>query len=138
MSFDTAYWVHNFVAYKPQVMDSLNFNSVETLPGYDARAAFTVNSSSVFKEDVDIVPVVIDDTLSYVPWGGDNNMPFDILKLIEDDEQTGIEDVAASKQVASVEYYSVSGIKNAEPVDGVNIKVVRYTDGSLQTSKFVK
>ena len=67
-------------------MDSLNFNSVETLPGYDARAAFTVNSSSVFKEDVDIVPGVIDDTLSYVPWGGDNNMPFDILKLIEDDE----------------------------------------------------
>ena len=119
-------------------MDSLNFNSVETLPGYDARAAFTVNSSSVFKEDVDIVPVVIDDTLSHVPWGGDNNMPIDILKLIEDDEQTGIEDVAASKQVASVEYYSVSGIKNAEPVDGVNIKVVRYTDGSLQTSKFVK
>ena len=45
-----------------------------------------MNSSAVFKEDVDIVPVVIDDTLSYMPWGGDNNMPFDILKLIEDDE----------------------------------------------------
>lgn len=245
-------------------MDSLNFNSVETLPNLSARAAFQVNSSAVFKEDVDIVPVIIDDTLSYMPWGGDNNMPFDILKLIEDDEtlstcqmfnaevcfgsglrydtclataavksevedffldndiasyylgvclpstvktidvgafdacsnlaefhiravtppvaetgafgvmfpnykmnlyvpvgaldaykaapewddafltyneegeQTGVEDVAASKQVASVEYYSVSGIKNAEPVDGVNIKVVRYTDGSLQTSKFVK
>ena len=44
------------------------------------------NSSAVFKEDVDIVPVIIDDTLSYMPWGGDNNMPFDILKLIEDDE----------------------------------------------------
>ena len=96
------------------------------------------NSSAVFKEDVDIVPVIIDDTLSYVPWGGDNNMPFDILKLNEEGEQTGVEDVAASKQVASVEYYSVSGIKNAEPVDGVNIKVVRYTDGSHQTSKFVK
>ena len=67
-------------------MDSLNFNSVETLPNLSARAAFQVNSSAVFKEDVDIVPVVIDDTLSYVPWGGDNNMPFDILKLIEDDE----------------------------------------------------
>ena len=45
-----------------------------------------MNSSAVFKEDVDIVPVSIDDTLSYMPWGGDNNMPFDILKLIEDDE----------------------------------------------------
>ena len=117
---------------------NLNFNSVENLPGFEARAAFTVNSASVFREDVDIVPTIVDDSLSYVPWGGDNNMPFDILKLIEEGEQTGIEDVAASKQVASVEYYSVSGIKNAEPVDGVNIKVVRYTDGSLQTSKFVK
>ena len=67
-------------------MDFLNYNSVEMLPGYEARAAFTVNSSAVFKEDVDIVPVIIADTLSYVPWGGANNMPFDILKLIEDDE----------------------------------------------------
>ena len=111
---------------------------MKNLPGFEARAAFTVNFASVFREDVDIVPTIVDDSLSYVPWGGDNNMPFDILKLIEEGEQTGIEDVAASKQVASVEYYSVSGIKNAEPVDGVNIKVVRYTDGSLQTSKFVK
>ena len=36
-------------------MDFLNlqliFNTVETLPGYEARAAFTVNSASVFKDD---------------------------------------------------------------------------------------
>lgn len=62
---------------------TLNFNSVETLPGYEARAAFTVNSASVFKEDVDIVPTIVDDSLSYMPWGGDNQMPFDILGLIE-------------------------------------------------------
>jgi hypothetical protein len=67
-------------------MDSLNFNSVETLPGYNARAAFTVNSSSVFKEDIDTVPIIIDDTLSYMPWGADNQMPFKILNLIEKDE----------------------------------------------------
>ena len=69
-------------------MDSLNFNSVETLPNLSAQAAFQVNSSAVFKEDVDIVPVIIDDTRSYVPWGGDNKMPFDILKLIEDAFET--------------------------------------------------
>ena len=34
-------------------MDFLNFNSVETLPGFEARAAFTVNSATVFREDVD-------------------------------------------------------------------------------------
>lgn len=67
-------------------MDSLNFSSVENLPGSNARASFQVNSASVFKEDVDILPIAIDDKLSYMPWGGDNNMPFDILRLIEDDE----------------------------------------------------
>ena len=59
-----------------QVMDllytDLNFNSVENLPGFEAHAAFTVNSASVSCEDVDIVPTVVDDSLSYVPWGGDN------------------------------------------------------------------
>ncbi len=64
----------------------LNFSSVGQLPGFNARAAFTVNSQSVFREDVDIVPTIIDDRLSYIPWGGDNQMPFDILALIEKDE----------------------------------------------------
>jgi hypothetical protein len=67
-------------------MDSLNFNSVETLPGYNARAAFTVNSASVFKEDIDTMPIIIDSNLSYIPWGADNQMPFNILNLIEKDE----------------------------------------------------
>lgn len=57
----------------------LNFNSVETLPGFEARVAFTVNSASVFKEDIDIVPTIVDDTLSYVSWGADNQMPFYLL-----------------------------------------------------------
>ena len=50
----------------------LNFNSVETIPVLNASAAFKVDSGKVFKEDVDIVPVIIDKTLSYVPRGGDN------------------------------------------------------------------
>lgn len=64
----------------------LNYNSVETLPGFEARAAFTVNSSSVFKEDVDIVPTTVYDSLSYIPWGGDNQMLFNLLALVEKDE----------------------------------------------------
>lgn len=66
--------------------NSLNYNSVENLPGLNAKAVFKVNSSAVFKEDVDIVPTIVDDSLSYMPWGGDNQMPFDILDLIEKDE----------------------------------------------------
>ena len=85
-------------------MDSLNYNSVETLPGYKARAAFQVNSASVFKEDVDILPTPIDDKLSYVPWGGDNQMPFDILRLIEDDE------TLSTCQMFNAEVYFGSGL----------------------------
>ena len=64
----------------------LNFNSVETIASLNASAAFQVDSGKVFKEDTDIVPVIIDDTLSYMPWGGDNALPFNILELIESDE----------------------------------------------------
>ena len=64
----------------------LNFTSVETIPNLNASAAFQVDSGKVFKEDTDIVPVIVDDKLSYMPWGGDNMMPYNILKLIEDDE----------------------------------------------------
>ena len=65
---------------------NLNFNSVETLPNLNAKAAFQVDSSAVFREQGEIVPTIIDDRTAYMPWGGDNQMPFDILNLIESDE----------------------------------------------------
>ena len=46
-------------------------SSVETLPGFEIRAGFTVNSASVFKEDIDMVPTIVNDTLSHIPWGGE-------------------------------------------------------------------
>jgi len=52
----------------------------------NASAAFQVDSGKVFKEDTDIMPVIVDDKLRYMPWGGDNAMPFNILELIESDE----------------------------------------------------
>lgn len=48
-------------------MDSLNFNSVENLPDLNAKAVLEVNSSAVFKDAVDIVPTIVDDSLCYVP-----------------------------------------------------------------------
>ena len=64
----------------------LNFNSVETIANLNASAAFQIDSGKVFKDDVDICPVIIDKKLSYIPWGGDNNLPYHILDLIESDE----------------------------------------------------
>lgn len=67
-------------------MEFLNFNSVETLPNAKASVAFIADSGKVFREDKDIAPVIISEKLSYIPWGADNQMPYDILNLIEGDE----------------------------------------------------
>lgn len=51
-----------------------------------ARAAFQLKTTAVFKEDGDITPVVVNDNLSYMPWGADNQMPYNVIDLIESDE----------------------------------------------------
>lgn len=64
----------------------LNFSSVEQLPLARAAAAFVDDSSRVFRDDRNIVPVKVDDETCYMPWGADNMMPFNVLKMIEADE----------------------------------------------------
>lgn len=66
-------------------MLDFNYNSVETLPGFGAKAIFTVKMPKVFREDTDMSPAHVGD-MAYMPWGGDNMMPYDILDLIEADE----------------------------------------------------
>lgn len=65
-------------------MDSLLYNSIENIPGINAKAIFKVDSSTVFKEDAEMItPVPVDEHLAYMPWGGDNLMPYNIISLIE-------------------------------------------------------
>lgn len=67
-------------------MPQYGFASIEDIPGIEARAAFTSDSSAVFKETTDTSPIKLNDKMEYMPWGGDNQMPYDILRYIEDDE----------------------------------------------------
>lgn len=57
----------------------LNYNSVEDVPLLNSRAVFQVNSSAVFREQGDITPTIIDKQTAYMPWGGDNQMPYLVL-----------------------------------------------------------
>ena len=63
-----------------------SFNSVVLIPSLRAAAAFTVNSSEVFKEQQDTAPVIVSNDMAYIPWGADNEMPYKILDLIESDD----------------------------------------------------
>lgn len=64
----------------------LALSSVEQLPNAAAAATFTVDSAKVFREDGDIIPITLSENLQYMPWGGDNQMPYHILDMIEADE----------------------------------------------------
>ena len=64
----------------------LHITGVNDLPGYNAAAAFTTKSSEVFKEAEEISARHVSDKVSYMPWGADDQMPYDIINLIESDE----------------------------------------------------
>lgn len=67
------------------MQDTLLFNSVETI--FEGRAAVVfTDPKPVFKEDGEITPTTLSDTHAYMPWGATNQMPFDIIDLIESDE----------------------------------------------------
>ena len=85
-------------------MDEYNFTSVEMIPEINAKAVFINDSSSVFRDDVDIRPITIDDKTKYMPWGADNMMPFNILDLIERDE------TLATCQIFNAEVCYASGL----------------------------
>lgn len=67
-------------------MEDFNFSSIEYIPNLNANVAFLKDSTDVFREDEDISAVKVSDDISYIPWGGDNEMPYNILDLIERDE----------------------------------------------------
>ena len=64
---------------------ALDFCGVEDIT-VNAAVAFTVNSSQVFRDDIDITPVTLSNGIQYMPWGADNMMPYNILDMIEKDE----------------------------------------------------
>ncbi|MBR5725210.1 MAG: hypothetical protein IKX56_00585 [Muribaculaceae bacterium] len=53
-------------------------------------------------------------------------------------EVTAINEISGTKTVANVAYYNLAGQQCAQPVNGVNIVVTTYTDGSTTTSKVIK
>lgn len=67
-------------------MSDFSFSGVYDLPTHRASAAFTSKTSEVFKEQHNIAPIIINERMQYVPWGGDNMMPYNIIDLIESDE----------------------------------------------------
>ena len=51
---------------------------------------------------------------------------------------TGVSNINAGKTVESVKYVNLAGMVSDKPMEGVNIVVTRYTDGSVTTAKVLR
>ena len=60
----------------------------------------------------------------------------DAFTMVNDN--TGVENVNADREVAAVRYINVAGQESETPFSGVNIVVTTYTDGTTSTTKVVK
>ncbi len=53
-------------------------------------------------------------------------------------DPTGVTDLTGVKTVSSVRYYNIMGMESEQPIEGVNIVVTRYTDGTSSTVKVMR
>lgn len=54
-------------------------------------------------------------------------------------ESTGINDITAgASEVEKIEYYTLGGVKLSEPVKGINIRKITFTNGKTATDKVIK
>ncbi len=94
------------------------FGAFDTHPiaDYRVRAYYKAQDSDTY--------YVVDKIFSVV-WGDEGVV-------------TGIHDIAAVNNVASVRYYNLAGHSSTVPFSGVNIVVTTFTDGSKTTQKVIK
>lgn len=67
-----------------------------------------------------------------------DNYTFTATAVEEAPVITGVDNIAAGKEVKTVRYFDVAGRASAQPVQGVNIVVVEYQDGTQSVSKVVR
>ena len=70
-------------------------------------------------------------------WGVNTPTYFAMDRLTVKPVTTAITDVAADREVASCSYVDMAGRVSAQPHNGLNIVVTRYTDGTQKTTKVV-
>lgn len=76
-------------------------------------------------------------------WGqsqGDNTVKGEFIKWIIERvmvDDSPISDIQAEGEVVEVSYTSLAGVKSSEPVKGINIKTVVYSNGAKHVSRIV-
>ena len=67
------------------VTHDFDFFSVEDMPMNNARVAFVTQTSDVFRDSGCYNTRETPDHKSYISWGGDNQLPYSLIRYIEED-----------------------------------------------------
>lgn len=112
----------NVVAFDP----ASGYIVAETFEGYSSQNYYL----NIYKTDGTQVKSI---KLASNYW-----FPSMVLFSPKEQVSTGVASTTAAGQVASVKYFNLQGMASDEPFDGINIKVITYTDGTKQSLKMVK
>lgn len=115
-----------------------------SLEGYDTEFELKDGDGNVWAPAEDGNFYGLDHTKQYfVVVVGEEIASFSFDDIYKDihliiQNPTAVNEVAAAKTVSNVVYYNLAGQQSAQPVDGVNIVVTTYSDGSTTTTKVMK
>lgn len=108
-----------------------------TIGGYDAVKAANPDAAGTI-EDGKVIKLGSFGLLNTVRTG-DRGLYYEATITLDNslDIISGIADTQVPNQVASVSYANLAGMVSAEPFSGVNVKITRYTDGSISAEKVI-
>ena len=152
-----AAWDHTPVAGEVADFYGYFFNKdgVPTLCGYSDGTGRSIVLKGDYYGTVDLNTGVICKVQVAIelvePWSGAprriatadadayTNLQGQVLNAVDDDPiLTGVNGPKAHGEVAGVAYYDAAGRRSSQPVDGVNIVVTTYTDGTVTTEKVIR
>ena len=114
-----------------------DMDGVVTLKDEEGNVFTTADDGNFYSLDhTKTYEVIVDNK-----WSCGNVTFDDIYKDVELEirkDLTAVEEIGVAKSIANVTYFNLAGQMSAQPVDGVNIVVTTYTDGTSTTSKVVK
>ncbi len=77
-------------------------------------------------------------TFNYATGGNNESQLFMLYNRARVYGTSSVVETLGEKTINNVKYYNVAGMESNVPFDGVNIKVVTYSDGTTSTSKVMK
>ena len=69
---------------------------------------------------------------------GDDAINNDINVIVKLTANTGIDSTIHAGEVTNVKYFNLAGVASSVPVDGMNLQVTTYSDGSRKVTKIFK